>query len=49
MAILLISHDLEMLERFADKVILLNKRVLKFGGVDEVFRSREMQAVFRKI
>ena len=49
MAILLISHDLEMLERFADKVILLNKRVLKFGGVDEVFRSREMQTVFRKI
>ena len=48
MAILLISHDLEMLERFADKVILLNKRVLKFGGVEEVFQSREMREVFRR-
>ena len=43
-----IIYDLEMLERFADKVILLNKRVLKFGGVQEVFQSREMQEVFRR-
>ena len=48
MAILLISHDLEMIERFADKVILLNKRVLKFGSVQEVFQSREMQEVFQQ-
>lgn len=46
MAILLISHDLDMLERFADKVILLNKRVLKFGNVHEVFRSKEFAEVF---
>ena len=48
MAILLISHDLEMLERFADKVILLNKRVLKFGNVHEVFNSQEMREVFQQ-
>lgn len=48
MAILLISHDLEMLERFADKVILLNKRVLKFGNVREVFNSQEMREVFQQ-
>lgn len=48
MAILLISHDLEMLERFADKVILLNKRVLKFGNVREVFNSDEMREVFQQ-
>ena len=48
MAILLISHDLEMLERFADKVILLNKRVLKFGGVAEVFNSDEMREIFKQ-
>ena len=48
MAILLISHDLEMLERFADRVILLNKRVLKFGTVDEVFQSPEMREVFQQ-
>ena len=48
MAILLISHDLEMLERFADKVILLNKRVLKVGTAREVFQSAEMREVFTK-
>ncbi|MBR2734480.1 MAG: metal ABC transporter ATP-binding protein [Selenomonadaceae bacterium] len=48
MAILLISHDLDMLERFADRVILLNKRVLKFGTVREVFDSPEMREVFQQ-
>ena len=49
MAILLISHDLEMPERFADKVILLNKKILKIGKAQEVFQSQEMQTVFQKI
>ena len=48
MAILLISHDLEMVERFADKVILLNKRVFKIGAAQEVFQSDEMREVFTK-
>ena len=48
MAILLVSHDLDMLERFADKVILLDKRVLKFGDVHEVFQSQEFAEVFRQ-
>ena len=47
LAILLISHDLDMLERFADKVILLNKRVLKCGTVREVFQSEEMRSTFK--
>ena len=47
MAILLISHDLDMIERFADKIILLNKRVLKIGAAQEVFQSGEMREVFR--
>ena len=46
MAILLISHDLEMVKKYADRVILLNKRVLKQGSVDEVFQSAEMQNLF---
>lgn len=48
MAILLISHDLEMIERFADKVILLNKKVLKIGKAKEVFQSDEMCGVFKQ-
>ena len=46
MAILLISHDLEMIKKYADQVILLNKRVLKLGSVDEVFQSAEMKKLF---
>ncbi len=46
MAILLISHDLEMVKKYADQVILLNKRVLKIGGVAEVFNSAEMRQLF---
>lgn len=37
MAILLISHDLEQVKKYADKVILLNKKILKMGTADEVF------------
>ena len=39
MAILLISHDLEQVKKYADKVILLNKKILKIGTVDEVFKT----------
>lgn len=46
MAILLISHDLEMVKKYADQVILLNKRVLRLGTVDEVFQSSEMKKLF---
>ncbi len=46
MAILLISHDLDMVKKYADRVILLNKRILKFGNVPEVFSSAEMQNLF---
>ena len=48
MAILLISHDLEMIEKYADKVILLNKKILKYGEVKEVFSSEEMKNIFGK-
>ena len=46
MAILLISHDLEMVKKYADRVILLDKRILRFGSVQEVFQSAEMQKIF---
>ena len=36
MAILLISHDLEQVKRYADKVILLNKKIIKMGTAAEV-------------
>lgn len=38
MSIILVSHDLELTKKYADKVILLDKEVIKEGTPDEVFR-----------
>ncbi len=38
MSILLVSHDLDLVKNYADKVILLDKEVIKEGTPDEVFR-----------
>jgi len=46
MAILLISHDLEQVKKYADQVILLDKRILKIGSTSEVFQSAEMKKIF---
>ena len=46
MAILLISHDLEQVKKYADQVILLNKKILKLGAADEVFQSQEFKKLF---
>lgn len=46
LAIILISHDLDYVARYADKVILLDKEILKQGSVKEVFTSEVYQKVF---
>lgn len=46
LSIILISHDLDYVEKYADKVILLDKTVLKEGTAREVFASEEFKAVF---
>ena len=46
MSILLVSHDLELVKQYADKVILLDKEVIKEGSPEEVFNSREFMAVW---
>lgn len=46
MSILLVSHDLELVKKYADRVILLEKEVLKEGTPEEVFRSLEFQNRF---
>lgn len=38
-SIILVSHDLELVRKYADKVILLNKTILKEGTPEEVFRK----------
>lgn len=44
MAILLVSHDLPLIKKYADKTIVLDKTVVISGETDEVFKSREFKA-----
>ncbi len=46
LSIILISHDLDYVAKYADKVILLDKTILKEGSPKEVFSSEEFQQIF---
>lgn len=46
MSIILVSHDLELVKKYADKVILLDKTILKQGTPEEVFESAEYKQIF---
>lgn len=46
MAIVMVSHDLDLVRLYADKVLLLHKGGLKQGSVNEVFSSPEFRAAF---
>ena len=46
LAIILVSHDFNLVKKFADKVILLDHTIVKEGTPDEVFSSHEFQERF---
>ena len=46
MSILLVSHDLDLVKKYADRVILLDKEVMKEGTPEEVFNSFEFHRYF---
>jgi len=46
LSIILISHDLALVSEYADRVILLNKSVIKNGSPKEVFGDSEAQRLF---
>ena len=46
MAIILISHDLNMVARHADQVVLLDRGVICSGTPQEVFRDRRTKEIF---
>lgn len=46
LSIILISHDLDYVEKYADKVILLDKTIIKEGTPKEVFSSQPFKEVF---
>lgn len=46
LAVILVSHDLEYVARYADQVMLLDTRILEQGTVEEVYGSSKFQEVF---
>ena len=46
LAILLISHDLGMVARHADRVVLMNRGIAALGTPAEVFADPEMEQIF---
>ena len=49
MSIILVSHDLDLAKQYADKIILLDKEVIKEGTPDEVFNSLEFKNRFGEL
>ncbi len=46
MAIILVSHDLELVARYADNVALIGGRLLAFGPPEYVYATKEFKDVF---
>ena len=46
MSIILVSHDLDLVKKYADKVILLDKKIIKEGFPEEVYNSIEFKNIF---
>ena len=46
MAIVVISHDLDYVARYADKVVLLDQTILAEGTARQVYESQEFKKVF---
>ena len=48
MSIILVSHDLDLVKKYADRVVLLDKTIIKDGTPEEVFESSYFEKVFGK-
>lgn len=49
MAVILVSHDLEYVAKYADEVALLDHSVIKSGSVQEVYKSQEFRETFGQV
>ena len=49
MAIILISHDLDYVEKYADEVILLDTKIVARGTPAEVYASESFHRIFGKV
>ena len=48
MSIILVSHDFDLVKKYADRVILIDKTILKEGTPEEVFACKEYKEIFAK-
>ncbi len=48
LSILMITHDFTMLERYADQVVLMDRRLIRQGTPKEVLNSEEFRRVFHR-
>lgn len=48
LSILMITHDFAMLPNFADKVVLVDRTIVKKGSPSEVLESAEFKSVFHR-
>jgi len=48
LSILMTTHDLSMLPRYADQVILIDRNILSIGTPDEVLNSEPFQMIFHR-
>lgn len=46
MSIILVSHDLNLVRKYADRVVLLEKEIMKEGRPEEVYESEEYKEIF---
>ncbi|MBR4015116.1 MAG: metal ABC transporter ATP-binding protein [Anaerotignum sp.] len=46
MAVLLVSHDLGLIQKYADRVVLLDKTVVAQGEAETVFAAKEFRETF---
>lgn len=46
LTVILVSHDLEMVRKHADRVVLLNRTILEAGPPDKVFESDSFRDIF---
>lgn len=45
---ILISHDFNLVSKFADRLVLLDEKILKSGTPHEVFNSKEFRDIFNR-
>lgn len=46
LSIILVSHDLDLVEKYADRVVLLNKTVISNGTPNEIFSNEATRKLF---